>query len=79
MTYLHGCYTGLHVIARNILEKRMQVEGSAHRLADDSKNGLMIELGIVEAIQKMNCARARQVPTCPVNWHAVSHEGGFLG
>lgn len=72
MTYLHGCYTGLHVIARNILEKRMQVEGSAYRLADDRKNGLMIELG-------MNCARARQVPTCPVNWHAVSHEGGFLG
>ena len=80
----------MHVVARDILEERMQVDfllkraakRRAHRLSDNGEHRLMVELRIVEAVQEMNCSGARGGEA---NAHLVRelgvrgrHEGGFL-
>ena len=65
VTHLGGINRHLDVLVRNILEQRDQIDlllvGAAKRrhrlLADDRKDGLVIELRVVEPVKKVHGAR----------------------
>ena len=64
---LRGVASHLHVLVRHVLEQREQVdlllvvaaERRARLLADDRDDRLVVELGVVEAVQQVDRARAR--------------------
>ena len=63
-----GAVAMLHVLAGDVLEQRDEIdlllvvaaERRARLLADDRDHRLVIELGVVEAVEQMDRARARR-------------------
>ena len=68
MAHLHRRGASLYIVACDVLEERVQIDfllevsskRRAHRLADDGQNRLMIQLRVVEPVQKMDRARPRR-------------------
>ncbi len=80
MADLRRLHRHVHVLVCDVLEERLQVdlllvvaaERRARLLADDRDDRLMVELRVVEAVQKMDRARAR-------GRHADAHLARPLG
>jgi hypothetical protein len=87
---LHGRHRGLHVLVRDVLEQRLQIDlllvFAAHRgaigLADDGDHRLVIHLRVVEPVEQVDRARTgggdADADLARELGVGAGHEGGHL-
>ncbi|SRR5258706_7197791 len=90
VAHLHCIGTGLYVLVRHVFEQVLQIDfllvaaakGRTSRLTHNGNYGLVVHLGIIESIQKMNsswprCRHAETYLACKFGVSA-GHESGHL-